>query len=97
MKLMSCALKKLKLVRQEEHNAKIKANHEFTIMLGNAVKAAGVSVVLNDQFVRDVAFDNDLFVIGSRNNISNVILFGSALRLGPQSESNMISNLRVAP
>lgn len=97
MKLMSWVLRKLKLVRQAEHDAKIKANHDFTIMLGNAAKAAGVRVVLNDQCVQDVAFDTDLFVIGSRNNISNVILFGSAIRLGPQSESNMISNLRVEP
>ena len=97
MKFMNWALKKLNLVRKSEHDAKIKANHDFIVLIGNAAKEAGVNVILNRENIQHVVFDSDLFLIGSNNYIGDIDVIGSKLHAAPQSCFNMISCVRFRP
>lgn len=97
MKRIDKFLSKLGLVRKSRHESIVAGHVEFTRTLGEAAKAAGVEVLIDDQYLENAWSDSDIFVLGSRNIIRDCQLVGATLRVGPNCQFNVISGLLAFP
>lgn len=92
MKTIDKLLSAIGLVRKSEHESIVESHKDFTRLLGNAAKEAGVLVLLDNQSLRGVEIDSDLFVLGSRNYISGCFITGGSIRCSPSAQFNFLQN-----
>ncbi|WP_242176566.1 hypothetical protein [Pseudomonas sp. MONT-RG-20F-20-E-7-02] len=97
MKKIDKLLSAIGLVRKSEHESIVESHKDFTRLLGNAAKDAGVLVLLDNQSLRGVEIDSDIFVLGSRNYIHDCFIAGGSFRCSPSAQFNMFQNNTFIP